>query len=85
MEIGPITGIRAMPASKGTTRRTGQWAVQDAENRAHPDDENYTPSGNDSGSDDEDGFFETKQEETDEESTPAAEQDAETGQVSYFA
>lgn len=85
MEIGPITGIRALPASKGSSRRTGQWAVQDIENQAHADDESYTPSDNEADEGAEDGFVEAAKEEEEQEPTPALERDADTGQVSFFA
>lgn len=85
MEIGPIPGIRPMPAAQGSKGKAGQWTIPDLENRAHPDDENYTPSGNESDNGEEDGFFESKQGEKEEAPAPAPEQDAETGQVSFFA
>lgn len=87
MEIGPISGVRAVPAVRGSSRRTGQWTIKDIENRAHPDDESYTPNGNESDSGDQDEFLESAQqdEEKDDKPQPAAEKDTETGQVSFFA
>ena len=62
MEIGPVTGIRAVPMIKAPPAEPGLSGVFDIENFARSGDETYTPSAGKSAGGREDEFDDPLQE-----------------------
>ena len=84
MEIGPISGIRVLPAVKVPPADSDLSRVFDIENSAKPGDDTYSGSGKKSsgGQDDESEEIDQGGEES---SGAPAPEDGSTGQVNFFA
>jgi len=84
MEIGPVTGIRAVPAIKAPPPDPGLSGVFDIENFARASDETYTPSAGKSAGGREDEFDDPLVEE-EPEAQMRSQEDGNRRKVSFFA
>jgi hypothetical protein len=85
MEIGPIPGIRNVPAIKAPPADMGLSTVFDIENFARIGDETYTPSGGKSAGGREDEFDDPADDEEEPELRAKSLADAPIRQISFFA
>jgi hypothetical protein len=85
MEIGPIPGIRTVPAIKAPPADLGLSAVFDIENFARIGDETYTPSGGKSAGGSEDEFDDPAEDEEEPEPQAKLRAEAPARQISFFA
>jgi len=84
MEIGPVSGIRAVPMIKAPPAEPGLSGVFDIENFARSGDETYTPSAGKSAGGREDEFDDPIEEDEAEARLRTAE-DGNGRKISFFA